>query len=229
VDLLSEGDGGIVVGDLAGLGGVAGGEGNAVVDVEDAAGAAGRVDVAGGRDAVGLGVDLAVLPQAAAGDHGLGRGRGRGVLREVVGRVERPGDGRVELGIAVVGAVDNGELEAARVLEVQVQLAVLGVVADDGAGSDVGLEAIKAEGDNLLRVWSACCSIRPQPLQPPKRTYGGIGRDGGRDGALRAAVTGVRGRDDGDLGWVGGIRPAVARVLGDRGRSDERRKDEGSE
>jgi hypothetical protein len=51
----------------------------------------------------------------------------------------------------VVRAVDDGELEAARVLEVQVQLAVLGLVGRVVAGSDVGLETVETEGDDLAR------------------------------------------------------------------------------
>lgn len=116
VDLLGEGNGGVVVGDLADGSAVAAGEGDAVVDVEDAAGAAGRVDVAGGGDAVGLGVDLARLPDAAACDGGLGGGGGAGVLAEVVGAVKGAGDALLELSVAVVGGLDNGELEAAGVL-----------------------------------------------------------------------------------------------------------------
>jgi hypothetical protein len=49
----------------------------------------------------------------------------------------------------VVRAVHNGELEAARVLEVQVELAVLGLLGRVVAGSDVGLELVEAEGDDL--------------------------------------------------------------------------------
>lgn len=74
VDLLGEGDGGVVVGDLARGGSVARREGDAVVDVEDAGGAAGRPDDGGGGDLVLLGVDLAVGPDPAAVDGGAGRG-----------------------------------------------------------------------------------------------------------------------------------------------------------
>lgn len=116
VDLLSESDGGIVVGDEAAGGRVGAGEGDAVVDVEDAVGAAGREDVAGRRDLVGLGVHLALLPDAAAGDRGLRRGRRRRVLAEVVRAVEVARDALLELGVAVVGALEDRELEAAGVL-----------------------------------------------------------------------------------------------------------------
>lgn len=152
MDLLGEGDGGIVVGELAGGGAVGAGEGDAVVDVEDAVGAAGRVDHARGGDAVGLGVDLAAGPDAAAADGGLGRRRVRRRLAEEVGRVEGACHARVELRVAVVRAVDDGELEAARVLEAQVQLAVLGLVGRVVARSDVGLETVEAEGDDLAQA-----------------------------------------------------------------------------
>lgn len=157
VDLLGEGDGGIVVGDLAAGSAVGAGESNAVVDVEDTAGAARRVDVAGGGDAVGLGIDLAASPDTATGDGGLGGGGGTGVLAEVVGAVEGAGDALFELSIAVVGGLNDGELETRGVLEVQVKLAVLGLLGGAEARSDVGLEAVEAEGDNLFEVVSIAC------------------------------------------------------------------------
>ena len=52
----------------------------------------------------------------------------------------------------MVGGVDDGVLEAAGVLEVQVQLAGLGAVGLHGAGADVGLEFVEAVGDNLRVV-----------------------------------------------------------------------------
>lgn len=155
MDLLGEGNGGIIVSELAGGRAVGAGESNAVVDVEDAVGTAGRVDVAGGGDGVSLGVDLAIGPDAATGDGGLGGGGVAGRLAEVVGRVESASDTGVELGVAVVRAVDDGELEATGVLEVQVELAVLGLVGRVEAGSDVSLELIEAEGDDLANGKSA--------------------------------------------------------------------------
>lgn len=120
VELLSEGDGGIIVGDEARRGAVGAGEGDAVVDVEDAVSAARREDVAGRRDLVRLGVHLALLPDAAARDRRL-RGRRRaGVLAEVVGAVEVARDALLELRVAVVRALDNGELEATGVLDTAV-------------------------------------------------------------------------------------------------------------
>lgn len=116
VELLGEGEGGVVVGDDAAGRGVGAGERDAVVDVEDALGAARRVDVAGTGDLVALGVDLALLPDAATLDRGLGGGGGSSVLAEVVGAVEVAGDALLELSVAVVGRLKDGELEATRVL-----------------------------------------------------------------------------------------------------------------
>lgn len=125
VDLLGEGDGGIVVGDETAGGGDRAGEGDAVVDVEDAVGAARREDVAGRGDLVGLGVHLAVGPDAAARDGRLGGGGRLRVLAEVVGAVEVASHALVELGVAVVGALEDGELEAAGVLFCAVSVIVL--------------------------------------------------------------------------------------------------------
>lgn len=66
------------------------------------------------------------------------------------------------------------------------ELAVLGLSSGVIAGADVGLEAVEAEGDNSL-----------------------IGRDGGGNGALGAAVTREAGLVDLDLLRVGGVGPAV--------------------
>jgi len=150
VDLLRQGDGRIVVRDHARGAAVGAGQGDAVVDVEDGVAAlAARARVVGGRKVRLLGVDLAVGPNAAARDGGGAGGRVGRVSAEVVGRVEGARDALVELGEAVIGAVGDGEAEAGRVPQAQVQLAVLGAVLDAGAGADVGLEAVEAEGDDL--------------------------------------------------------------------------------
>lgn len=71
------------------------------------------------------------------------------ILGEEVRRDESAGDALIQARPAVVGRVDDGVLEAARVLEVEVQLAVLGVVGGLGARADVGLELVEAVGDDL--------------------------------------------------------------------------------
>jgi hypothetical protein len=52
----------------------------------------------------------------------------------------------------VVCRVDDGILEAARVLEVQVQLARFRMVGLQGAGTNVRLELVEAVGNNLWIV-----------------------------------------------------------------------------
>ena len=59
------------------------------------------------------------------------------------------GDTGVETSPAVVGGVDDGVLEATGVLEVQVDLAVLGLLGGLDAWADVGLELIETIGDDL--------------------------------------------------------------------------------
>lgn len=73
-----------------------------------------------------------------------------GVLGKVVGRVESTSDTSLELRVAVVRGLDDGELETAGVLEVQVQLAVLGLVSGARAGSGVHLEGVETESDDLI-------------------------------------------------------------------------------
>lgn len=153
VELVLDLDGGIVVGDLTRClaGAVAGAEDDAVVDVEDSSATAGRPDVAGSGHLVLLGVNVTVGPDAAADDRGRCCRGGRSVLAEEVGAGELAGDALVELCPAVVDAAEDGELVATGVLEVQVQLAVLVAVGAGVSRADVGLEAIKAKGDDLKR------------------------------------------------------------------------------
>ena len=107
---------------------------DSVVDVEDAVLATWRPDGSGGLNAVLLGVDLAVQQGAAAyGGHTRGL-RLASVLREVVGRDEGPGYAFIEARPAVVGGVYHGVLEAAGVLQVQVELAVLAAVCGEVIG-----------------------------------------------------------------------------------------------
>lgn len=197
VDLLGEGDGGIIVGDLAAGRAVGAREGNAVVDVEDAVGAAWREDEAGGGDLVVLGVDLAGLPGGATLDGCLGSGGRRGVLAEVVRAVEGAGHALLELRIAVVRALDDGELEATGVPEVQVQLAVLGLESRAHIGSDVGLEPIEAECDDRL-----------------------IGRDAGGHGALRAAIAREGDALDLDILGIRLVRPTIGDSAGANGAGE---------
>lgn len=120
--LLAYVDGSIIISELAKGIAVGGGERDTVIDVEDLGLAAFALDVVGSGDHVLLGVDLAVGPEPAAGDGGLG-GAGLGSVRaEVVLAEEGSRDARLELRVAVVGAVDDCEGVTRRVAEGQVDL-----------------------------------------------------------------------------------------------------------
>lgn len=93
---------------------------------------------------------LARSPESATGDGSSCCGRGGSILGEVVGAEECARDASVKLGVAVVGAVEHGKLEASGVVERQVELAVLGPICDDCAGTNIGLESVKTEGDDGL-------------------------------------------------------------------------------
>lgn len=183
VELLSEGNGSIIVGELSSSGAVGGSEGDAVVHIEDTVGAAWRPDGSGGFNTVEklvvysygwksktgpitLRIDLPVNELAATSEgrasgllirsvswvnidrimrtHGLAS-----ILREVVGSDKATSDTGVKTSPAVVGSINNSVLEAAGVLEVQVELAVLALVGGLGAGADVGLEGIETISDDL--------------------------------------------------------------------------------
>lgn len=125
MDLLAHIDGSIVISKLAKGIGVGGGERDAVVDIEDLGLTTFALDVVGGRHHILLGVDLASGPEPAAGDGGL-RGAGVGGVRaEVVLAEEGARDARLKLGVAVVGAVDDGERVSGWVAEGQVDLLFL--------------------------------------------------------------------------------------------------------
>jgi hypothetical protein len=168
MQLLSESDSSIVVGQFTASLAVLGGKRNTVVDIEDTVAAARGPDGGSGLDAVLLGVDLTLFEGTAAREgrtgcllmiclvDGLGVDGsvfvagswltygGTGVLREVVSGDETTSDTFVETGPAVVGSINHGVLETTRVCEVQVQLAVLALVGSDAAGANVGLELIEA-------------------------------------------------------------------------------------
>lgn len=74
MNLLSKGDGGIVVGDLTRGRAVAASERNAVVDVENSRLSTGRPDYRGGGDLILLGVYLPINPCISASDGCLSRG-----------------------------------------------------------------------------------------------------------------------------------------------------------
>jgi hypothetical protein len=176
VQLLRECDGRIVVAQLSTSAGVLASKRNAVVDVQDAVGAAGGPDGSRGLDAVLFGVDLALFEGAAAREGGAGcllgsvserskpfctnmscRGRvvtygGSGILAEVVRRDEASRHSVVQTCPAVVGSIHNGVLETTRVREVQVQLAVLGFIRGFGAGANVRLELVEAIRNYLFVV-----------------------------------------------------------------------------
>lgn len=71
------------------------------------------------------------------------------VLGEVVSSDEATSHALVETSPAVVSSVDNSVLEATGVDEVEVQLAVLGLVGSGEAGADVRLELIEAISNHL--------------------------------------------------------------------------------
>lgn len=122
MDLLAHIDGSIVISELAKGVGVGGGQRDAVVDVEDLGLAAFALDVVGRRHHVLLGIDLALGPEPAARD---GRLRGAGLGRvgaEVVLAEEGARDACFELGVPVVGAVDDCEGVPGWVAECEVDL-----------------------------------------------------------------------------------------------------------
>lgn len=218
VDLLGEGDGSIVVGDGAiGLG-VRGREGDAVVDVEDAVGAARGPDIAARRDPVVLGVDLALGPDAAARDGRLRRRRPRRVLAEEVGAEEGSSHAGVELSVAVVRRLNDGELPARGIAQRQVNLAVLAAVRRPGAGANVGLEAVEAERDDLERLRVSRWIMCNMPTLAHE-TYRTVRRDVVRDGPLRAAAAG--GLDIGDLDFTGARQVVELQRRGGREDGEE--------
>jgi hypothetical protein len=122
VDLLAHVNGSIVISKLARGIAVGRGECDTVVDVQDLSLAAFALDIVGGGDRVLLGVDLSGGPDPATGDGGLGGAGVGGVRAKVVLAEEASCDACVELGVPVVGAVDDCEGVAGWVAEGQMDL-----------------------------------------------------------------------------------------------------------
>jgi hypothetical protein len=80
----------------------------------------------------------------------------------------------------VVGRLHHRELKTSRVLEVQVQLTVLGLVSGREAWADVGLESVESKGKDLAKVRRARIGTPKRCLQfgpgkyPWLRSLGGI-------------------------------------------------------
>lgn len=199
VNLLGEGDSSIIVGELAVSAGVAGRERDAVVDVKETGGAAGRPDNSRGLDLVVLSVNLTIGECTTATDgHAGGRSR-CGILREEIGCQESASDALVQPGPSVVGSVHNCVLEASRVLQVQVKLAGFGPVGLLGARAIVGLELIETECDDSL-----------------------VGRRAVGNGTLWTSISRIRVINDGDQRWVNSVSPR------NRIRQSEDGEEEGS-
>jgi hypothetical protein len=126
--LLRESDRGIIIAHLTRLISLLVRKRNSVVNVENAVLAAGRPDSRGSLHIVLLGVDLTVEEGAAANGLHARSLRLAGILGEVVGCDEASGYTLVETRPSVVGGIYDGVLEASRVLEVEVELAVLAAV-----------------------------------------------------------------------------------------------------
>lgn len=74
------------------------------------------------------------------------------ILREKVGGVKGTRHSLVELSIPVIGRLNDGELESAGVLQIQVQLAVLGLVRSSEAWANVCLETIETKSNDLKKA-----------------------------------------------------------------------------
>lgn len=128
MNLLTHIDGGIVVSKLAAGIGIRGCQRDTVVDVQDLGGSTFALHVVRRGDHILLGVDLAGSPEATATDGGLGGAGIGGVRAEVVLAEEGASDASVELGVSVVGAVDDCEGVASWVAECEVNLLVVSSV-----------------------------------------------------------------------------------------------------
>jgi hypothetical protein len=152
VHLLCERNGGIVVGKLAVSRRVGRPQANAVVHIQDARGTARGPDDSSSLDVVLLGVHLSVGEIAAAGGAHAGRGRLASILREEITGYKGGVDSLVQTRPAVVRCGYDGVLEAARVLEVQVELAGARVVLGGDTRADIGLELVEPIGDDLVNI-----------------------------------------------------------------------------
>lgn len=101
------------------------------------------------RDSIGLGVHRAIGIHAAPQNTRARAKRRRQQRGEEVGRGKFARDSRVELGEAVVCAGDDGERVSGWVLEREQNLAAFATVCEGGAGANVCLKIIEAQGEDL--------------------------------------------------------------------------------
>ena len=121
------------------------GKGDLGVDVKQGVGTAWGPDDGGGIGSV--------VNEVVGGDGTLPGGAGGGLSSlsgEVVGVLLGTGDALVESGVSTVVGAEDGVLEATRVLDVQVELAVLAALGDGDAGADRGDVLVEYEGHDRL-------------------------------------------------------------------------------
>ena len=99
--------------------------------------------------------------------------------REVVGRLEGAGDALLDGSIATVVGAEDGVLEASRVLELDVELAVLALLGDGNGGANGGNVCVEDDSDERL-----------------------VGGKLGAQGALRTSGSAIGDTANGDLGFV---------------------------
>ena len=118
-----------------------GGERDGGVDVKHSVRSAGRPD-----DGLGVG---GIVVEVVAGEGSLPCGAGAGLSSlsgEVVDGLLGAGDALIESGVSTVVGGEDGVLEAAGVLEVQVKLAILAALGDGDTGTDGGDVLVEDEG-----------------------------------------------------------------------------------
>lgn len=91
-----------------------------------------------------------------AGDRGPCCRRSGGRLGEEISGQECPSDAGVKLRVAVVNGIDDRILKATRIVELQMEGAIFGVVLDAGPGADVRLEGVEAQGHNSAILRDRC-------------------------------------------------------------------------
>jgi len=157
--------------------GVGAGQADLRVDVEHAAGTAWRPDNGGA-------VSLVVLEVVTVdwADERVFSGALISLSREVVGALQGTSNTLLDAGVTTVIGRQDGVLEATRVQDVDVELAVLALLGDSDAGADGGNVGVEDEGQDA-----------------PVR------RDLGANGALGAASSSIGDTADLDLSRGGSV------------------------
>lgn len=122
---------------------------------------------------------------------------GKRTAREIISRLLQSTNARRELHVATENGALHRVLEAARIMQIEIQLAVFAVFGDSNTGADGCNIVVEDEGETSAMLVKVSFTF---PSKINARLT--ITRDITADGSLRAPCPSISKRGDVDLGWI---------------------------